>query len=144
MQEEIANTLSNNGVNSSDINIFIKDRRSKEKEPFVKLFQKQSEIINNCQPATSKLFLYFLQSTQYGNYVEADIKLISGIINLSERTVKRALKELIEKNVIVTYKDTNDKRRNCYYINPFAVWKGNPSDRQKSIKALNPDQLLLF
>jgi len=143
IKNEIAKTLTDGGVNADDVKVFF-SRGQKEKEPFVKFFQKQAEIINSCKPATAKIFIYFLQASQYGNYVEADIKLISGIVSLSPLSVKRGIAELIEKNVIIKYKDLNDKRRNSYYINPFVSWKGNPSERIKVAKHLEAQPLLLF
>jgi predicted transcriptional regulator len=144
LEDEIENSVNKAGMEGGSVTVFV-GRGLKEREPFIKLFQKQGEIINNCAPATAKVFLYFLQASQYGNYVEVDIKQISSIMNLSERTVKRSLDELWEKEVIVKNKDLNDKRRNVYYINPLTAWKGNVGDRTKSIKKLvNANQLKLL
>jgi Fic family protein len=142
LEDEVRISMDKAGM-EGDVNIFIRGGQ-KEREPFIKLFQKQSEVINNCAPATAKVFLYFLQASQYGNYIEIDVKQISTIIDLSERTVKRSLDELIKKEVLLKWKDLNDKRRNTYFLNPLTAWKGNPTDRTKSIKALNPNQLKLL
>jgi predicted transcriptional regulator len=132
IKEEIAKSLSNNGVNADNVTMFF-SKGQKETDVFIKIFQKQMEIMNSCSGATAKVFLYFLQCAVYGNYVEADLKTIASVINLSLASVKRGLNELKELDVLITDKDTNDKRRNSYYINPLNAWKGNPGDRKKAL-----------
>lgn len=134
IENGVENVLNENGMESSkEVSIFISNK-SKEKDVFIKFFQAQGAILNNCKPATVKLFNYFLIQSAYGNYVEADIKSISAITDMSERSVKRGLQELVDNGVIVRDKDLNDKRRNMYLINPHIAWKGNPSDRKKIIR----------
>jgi len=70
---------------------------------------------------------------QYGNFIEADQKIIAQQTNLSIASVKRSIKELIKCNLLVCTPDMNDKRRNTYYINPHIAWKGNTGDRIRFI-----------
>ncbi|NCA22200.1 MAG: hypothetical protein EBS86_13805 [Crocinitomicaceae bacterium] len=139
----IDEVLQGNGINGNDVKVFVGARGPKETERFVKLFQKQLEIVRRCKPTTVKIFHYFLCEMQYGNYVEADIKVIALINDVSEISVKRALKELIECGVIIIDKDHNDRRRNTYMISPIYAWKGNPGDRIKSLKRLDQNQLTI-
>ena len=46
-------------------------------------------------------------------------------------------------NIIISYDDPQDKRRNVYIMNPNTAWKGTEKERRKVIKRINPDQLLL-
>jgi hypothetical protein len=78
-----------------------------------------------------------LYTSMYGNFIEIDISQIAVINRMSEISVKRAIKELKEMDVIFIDKDLNDKRRNTYCINPMIAWKGNASDRVKSIDRRN-------
>ena len=139
----IDEVLQGNGIVNNNVSVFVSDRKPKETEEFIKLFQKQLEVVRNCKPITVKIFMYFLCETQYGNYVEADIRAISLINDVSEISVKRALKELIELRVIIIDKDLNDRRRNTYMINPFYAWKGNAGDRKTSLKKIDQNQLMI-
>lgn len=139
--------LAGNGIENNQINIYTQLPGLKERDKFIKLFQEQAKIINNCKPITTKIFFYFLCECGYSDkegifpYIEVDIFTIAKNTNTSESSVKRAIKELIEMGVLLLDKDLNDKRRNTYFINPTMAWKGSPIDRQKSIKMLNENQL---
>jgi DNA-binding MarR family transcriptional regulator len=140
LKREINETLEGNGINNNEIKIFLGDRKVKEQEPFIKLFQAQSNVVKYLKPVSVKIFHYFLCELQYGNYVEADIKAIALINDISQISVKRAIKELIEVEVIIIDKDLNDRRRNTYFINPYLAWKGNAGDRIKSVKKLEKEK----
>ena len=144
LSREINERLEDAGITKNNVNVFLSENTIKEKEPFTKLFQKQSGVIFSAKPVTAKILMYFLCASSYGNYIEADVSDISLLTRISESSVKRAIKELIEMKVLLRDKDLNDKRRNTYYINPHMAWKGNPGDRIKSIEKLDKkDQLSL-
>lgn len=139
--------LVGNGITNNMVKVYANVPELKEKDKFIKLFQEQAKIINNCKPITAKIFMYFLCECGYSDkegifpYIEVDVFTISRNTNTSESSVKRAVKELMEMGVLLLDKDMNDKRRNTYFINPTMAWKGNPIDRQKSLKKLNENQL---
>jgi hypothetical protein len=135
IKEEIAKSLSNNGVNADDVKMFF-SKGQKERDVFVKLFQKQSEIINSCSGATVKVFFHFLREMPYGNYVIQDIQYIAATTHLSIPSVKRGIKHLVELDVLIKDTYQPDKRRNNYLINPHIAWKGNAGPRKKSLNKL--------
>jgi DNA-binding MarR family transcriptional regulator len=92
------------------------------------------------QPTTCKVLFKLLSLSEYENYISIDVKTIAEEISLSVVSVNRALKELKDSNVISVHKHTSDKRRNDYFINPLATWKGSSIQREKQIKKLKNDQ----
>jgi len=46
--------------------------------------------------------------------------------------------------IIIRTKHPSDKRRNDYFINPVAAWRGNSYARKKIMSRIDPSQLLLF
>ena len=76
-----------------------------------------------------------------------DVKTIQEELNLkSKMTVVQALKELEDNNIIIKIENTQDRRRNDYFINPYTAWKGNSNTRKKMQKnlAMHTSQLSLF
>jgi len=58
-------------------------------------------------------------------------------------TVIKAIKELIKNDIVLSYKDPADQRRNIYIINPYNAWKGTFKERTRAIKKID-NQLPLF
>jgi hypothetical protein len=96
------------------------------------------------RPATNRVLLLLFSMTAYENYIGMDIKTISENLEMSDRSVISALNELEKNKIILKIKHPSDKRRNDYFINPTAVWKGSGTKRLKSIKSFDPKQLSLF
>jgi len=104
---------------------------------FVMLFQKLTEqAIENLSPGACKVLLHFLCKLQYSNHIGMDQITIAENCKVSIITVARAIKELLRLQIIIAYKDLQDKRRNIYIINPHNAWKGKIKERSKAIKTL--------
>jgi DNA-binding transcriptional regulator GbsR (MarR family) len=90
--------------------------------------------------------MFFFGLSAYENFLGIDIKTISETLEITERSVITALNELEGEKIIIKMKHGIDKRRNDYFINPLAAWKGNSYSRDKRIKTLvqNKQQLELF
>lgn len=111
---------------------------------YVMLFQAVSLLIAQAiSLPTLKVFFLFLGKLQYSNHVGVDQLTIVEEIGLSPRTVKRAVKELEENNIIIKYKDMQDHRRNVYIINPHVAWKGKSKERKSTIKKMGEKYLTL-
>lgn len=96
------------------------------------------------KPSTNRILMLFIAMSAYENFIGMDVKTISEELDMTERTVISALKELEQNNVIVKFKHPSDKRRHDYFINPQAAWKGNSYTRKKVLTNIDPDQLKLF
>jgi predicted transcriptional regulator len=116
--------------------------------PNVIVFQKFAYLAaTKLLPSSNQILMLFFSHSAYENYVGMDVKTISEQLNVHERTVIRALKELVEYNVILKLKTIGDARRHDYFINPVAAWKGNSFARKNAIKKIeesNPNQLKMF
>ena len=117
--------------------------RSKIKvESFVMLFQEATlQLLNgNITKMGLQIFVYFLGKLQYSNHLGIDQETIAEDNGISLVYTKKIIKQLLEQDVIISYKDPQDKRRNVYAINPRVAWKGKVKNRNKFI---NDKQLLL-
>lgn len=148
--ESIKEVAENNGIdfNNGEVLVFRKKSIEKERDAFVKIMQKALELtIEKLSPVGSKMMMYFISQSHYGNYVEVDqIKLMERL-RMSRTSVNKSLNELKEIGIITITPDMNDKRRNTYMINPYTAWKGNPKDRVIALnkyKFVNPMQTQLF
>lgn len=115
--------------------------------PNVMVFQQFAYLAaTKLLPSSNQLLMLFFSHSAYENYVGMDVKTISEQLNVNQRTVIRALNELVEHNIIIKLKTVGDARRHDYFINPVAAWKGNSFARKKAITklAVDPDQLKMF
>lgn len=137
LEDAFLNVMRDNGMDNGDLSVTIKTPKYmiKEKEPFIKMFQKGLNIIimNGISPAGCKMFLYFMVESYYGNFVEIDQRKIQDKLGMSRTSINKSINELVQLNIIGIMPDMNDRRRNTYTINPYVAWKGNPLDRQKHI-----------
>lgn len=149
LKKDIVDVLNNNSITNSDVNIFLKTKSVKETEQFVKIFQKTLEYyVTTLTGSGMKLMMYFISTMPFGNFIEVDQKILMDKLKMGRTALNKSMNELKELGVIAILPDMNDKRRNTYYMNHYAAWKGNPGDRQKSIKRNkdsfpNPNQLQL-
>lgn len=151
-KDEIVNIQKEAGIIDTHTTVIIRSNKLKERENFVKVFQKGFRYATtSLSPSGCKLFMFFMSEIKYGNYLEIDQKDIQNELNIGRTSVNKGLKELLELNVIKIIDDKNDRRRHTYKINHHVMWKGNPSDRIVSIKNMtkkgsdfvNPYQLML-
>lgn len=118
---------------------------------YVQLFQEAIRRIvagEGMTLITYRVFLFMLGSMQYENFIGINIKTISEDLNVSVPSVSRAMKQLKDLNIIITIKDTMDRRLNCYILNPKAVWKGKAKNYISVVKKMknlkNPGQTSLL
>lgn len=117
-------------------------------DPFVRVLQEfASAVVNHdFSKNTYRVMMLFFSTCQYGNFVNMDIKTISDTLQITERNTIDAVKKLCENNIIIKVENLQDRRRNDYFLNPLAIWKGQTEDRRKTVKKLmdNETQLNLF
>ena len=89
------------------------------------------------------LMLLFSKSA-YENFLSMDVTTIAEELKYTDRSVIAALNELTANNIIVKIPHPSDKRRNDYFINPAAAWKGNGYTRKKKMESFDPAQIKMF
>lgn len=96
---------------------------------------------------TYRVFCYLLGTMQFENFIGINIKTIAEDLNVSEPSIKRAMKQLKDLNIVISIKDTMDRRLNCYMLNPKAAWKGKAKNYIAVVKKMKnlkePGQLKL-
>jgi hypothetical protein len=150
--KNIQEVAENNGIdfNNGEVIVFRKKSSPKERDAFVKVMQKALELtVENLSPVGSKMLMYFIAQSHYGNFVEVDQVRLMDKLKMSRTSVNKSLNELKELGIISITPDMNDKRRNTYMINPYTAWKGTPKDRIIAITKykrdfINPMQSELF
>jgi predicted transcriptional regulator len=104
---------------------------------FTMIFQVVNEILTReMKPATCKVLLYLLSVAQYDNFVGINIETLSEKLGMTKKTIITAMNELRDKNILLSIKDSLDKRRNVYRINPHHSWRGSNQKRVINIKAM--------
>jgi hypothetical protein len=89
------------------------------------------------------LIFYFIGYVGYGNWIGMNIETICEELGKKRSIVLHGLKQLKEINLIVSVPDQQDKRRNVYWINPNAMYRGSAIERTKQIKEAKKNQLEL-
>jgi hypothetical protein len=144
--EKIQQLLSLAGIDQEKYEVSVKRTRDKEPlPPTVMLFQTFSDLASSqLSPAACKVLFFFFAQTQYQNVVSIDQFTIASHVKLTERTVRSAIKELTDHNILTSVPLISDRRRNEYILNPYSSWKGSSSQRNYTIQNLDPDQLSMF
>lgn len=95
------------------------------------LYYSKNKIIGN----TAQTILWvFISYMKFGNFIGLNIDTICDIVGKKRSIVHKSMKELKDCNIIKVIEDSQDKRRNLYWVNPESMWKGNALDRIKKIK----------
>jgi hypothetical protein len=114
---------------------------------FVMTFQEAGiQLTKQLKDSTLKTFFLCICKMGYGNVISIDQACMCEETGLSIATVKRALQDLISKNIIFASLDPQDKRRKIYTLNPNIAWRGKAKDRITLIRKLereNPSVLQL-
>jgi hypothetical protein len=113
----------------------------------VMLFQAFAYLASTkLKPVTNKVLMFLFSRSVYENFIGLDVKTIAEELNMTDRSIISALKELEDNNIIIKTPNLTDKRRHDYFINPTAAWKGNGHSRMNMMKKLqsNKNQISLF
>lgn len=144
LSEDIADKLQENGISNYKVNVNI--TRARIKLPaHVMVFQAFSYMAAVKLKNSSLRILNLLYAlSEYENFIQLHVATIMETLDLSEKTVIEALKELVEHNIVVKVQHPNDKRHNDYFINPTAAWRGNGQSRLKILTQMDKNQQKLF
>jgi len=85
----------------------------------------------------SQIFLFFLVTMEWGNWVYLTKKLIGEFCGLGKNQVRttRALNELLELGLVESHKDENNPSVVHYRVNIYAGWKGGQDAWKNEHKA---------
>lgn len=132
----------------SAINISLNKKKRPPLPDFTMMFHATGMmVVKEISPASLSVFWLFLCKLPYSNHIGINQSTIAEETTLSVASVKRAVKELKEKKLIISYTDQQDSRRLVYMINPVIAWRGDNVKRMKKIKDVikdYPGQLRLF
>ena len=130
------------------INITLGKKKRPNMPDFTMMFHATGMmVVKEISPASLSVFWLFLCKLPYSNHIGINQDTIAEETTLSIASVKRAVKELKEKKLIISYADQQDGRRLVYMINPVIAWRGDNIKRMKKVQELvksNPSQLRLF
>jgi predicted transcriptional regulator len=130
--------------NKSDVKIIIADTKKVKMPASIFVFQKfASYACRNLNGSENTVLMYFLSISEFENMLGVDILTISEHLNMSERTTIRALNKLESLQIIIKANNTRDRRRNDYFINPMAAWRGNSISRKDVLAKMNKEQITL-
>jgi DNA-binding MarR family transcriptional regulator len=126
LQSNVVQAVYNDTGKVPDVKITILPNGRKRKIPdFVYIFQNvEFLLVQILAPSSCKVLMYLRAVTEYYNRIDKDVSEIATWCNLSEISVKRAVKELKKYNIVLQIKSSSDNRRNIYHINPQSSWKG--------------------
>jgi predicted transcriptional regulator len=132
----------------SAINISLGKKKRPNMPDFTMIFHGVGMmVVKEITPAALSVFWLFLCKLPYSNHIGINQSTIAEETTLSIASVKRAVKELKEKKLIISYADQQDSRRLVYMINPVVAWRGDNLNRVKKVQEIvksHPGQLRLF
>jgi len=117
---------------------------------FVMIFQEVTKRIvvgEGLSLITYRVLFFMLGSMEFQNFIPISIEQMATDLNVSVPSVKRAMKQLKELNIVISIRDSMDKRFNNYMLNPLTAWKGKARNYLTVVKKMKnlqtPGQLKL-
>ena len=109
-----------------------KKRYPRETE-FFTMFRDGCEYLStlNIKPTESRVFYKLLTRLDYKNWIGICQQTIAEELGLKKQNVGRAIKALIDYEIIERERDPNDKRRWMYRLNADLGWKGDAKQWQR-------------
>ena len=149
IKRNIANSVADEMAKSNKgferISVTVHGQNKPKLEDNVMVFQAFAYLAaTRLKPSTCKVLFYFFSLSAWENYLQIDVKSISENLSITERSVMSAIKELKENNIVIITPHPSDKRRNDYFINPLAAWKGNSYTRRNTLQKLGRTQINMF
>lgn len=140
ISEVIKDEIRHNEINDTKVVVYVKKNIPKQ-APYTMFYQEVNlQLIKLLKPNACKVLMYLMAKIGYDNTIGVDQKTIQEELEYKSVTsVKMALSELKELNIILTTKDVQDKKRNVYIINPYQSWKGKVTNRIQAIVELGKE-----
>jgi len=125
---------------ASDVLVSVNMRKTIPKVPdFVMIWQEAIRRVvvgEGLTLITYRVMFFLIGSMEFQNFIGVDIKTIAEDLKVSVPSVDRAMKQLKDIGIVISIKDTFDKRRNAYMLNPLTGWKGKASNYVSAVKKM--------
>lgn len=122
-------------------NVFVSSKKVRMPDAII-LFQSFARLAAiKLNGNSNRMLNYLFSKSAYENFIAIDVKTMCEEMNMNERTAYRSLKELEECNIVIRTPSPSDRRRNDYFINPSAAWRGSSSNRVKAINKLKQKKI---
>ena len=69
-----------------------------------------------------------LSRLEYENWIRVSQQTLAEDLGIKQSSVSRAIKKLIDQNIILREEDPSDRRRLIYRLNPSLGWRGEPKE----------------
>lgn len=79
----------------------------------------------------SNVLYEMLQEVQYGNRIDVPQRIIAQNLGIDRADVSRAIKKLVEAEILQRLPDPNDSGRSIYKLNNIVGWRGKSADWHK-------------
>ena len=107
--------------------------RKVDKNKYVKVYQDYilEAVINNQLKKTDlAVFMWFVSHNDWGNnWIHVDYEELAQELGLAKISVKRAIKKLVDANLLIQYKP----REKLFRLNPRYVYKGGVVGKSEDI-----------
>lgn len=119
-----------------EINGFVAVIRPKEKSSFQRHFTMNQDtlllIANKLNHEQTRVCLALLAHLDYENYIQVSQIDVATSLNMQKSNVSRAVKALVEKEVILEGPKVGKSK--TYRLNPNFGWKGTVSNHKKALR----------
>lgn len=142
--EEVTKDIFEAQNDQIEVNVMFKKNAIKLEDSVFILQKFARQLANTNYPtSTYRVLCYFMSLTEYENYLSIDINTICENLDINKRSIFRALKDLEKDKIVIKLPHPIDKRRNDYFLNPLAMWRGKEVNRKKKIEKLKKSQIQL-
>ncbi len=110
--------------------------REIQQDGFYTMFAFGSEIISEIKGLTVndyRVFFRLLSHLEFENWINVTHQTIADELEVDRANVSRSIKKLIQKEIIEKHKDSRDKRRIRYRLNPLYGWMGDANQWKKEM-----------
>ena len=94
---------------------------------FMTMFRDGWEYLSTLSlaPSTSKVLFKLLARLDYENWLSISQETLAEEIGMKQPNVARAIRDLVQTEILEVSKDDTDKRRNSYRLNANLGWRGD-------------------
>ncbi|CCQ65218.1 Tagatose-6-phosphate kinase / 1-phosphofructokinase [Crocosphaera watsonii WH 0402] len=110
--------------------------REIQEDGFYTMFSFGTELIAQIEGLNGtdyRVLFQLLSHLEFENWINVSHQMIANELGVNRVNVSRAIKKLVEKEIIEKHKDPSDGRRIKYRLNPVHGWMGDAKQWQKEM-----------
>ncbi len=110
--------------------------REIQQDGFYTMFSFGSKAIANVKGLNGtdyRVLFQLLGHLEFENWINVTHQMIADELKINRVNVSRAIKKLVEKEIIEKHKDPIDRRKTRYRLNPIHGWMGDAKQWQKEM-----------